>query len=232
MNIVMAAYGLPRNSIENFMNWNQVALQEMGVTVWVGYHEYFINNPFSNLRVIKYPKKEKIFSIGRTVNYVMRRIDCGEKEIIIKTDPDIVFSKEVLNHISKNLTIGSGMVCICANIANPELVEFSTWSNMAKRRGGRGACFAMTKADWFKLNGYDERIEGWGGDDDEMFHRASKQVKITQDDEYPLFHVNHPERKNKFSNFPYNFYVNREIIKLLDWSSPNWGQAGQVEENK
>jgi len=229
MNIVMAAYGFPRGALNKFMKWNEDAFSKNNVTVWVGYHEEFEDPEFPNMKVLKYPHEEPIFSIGRTVNYVMRRVDCSDNEIIIKTDPDIVFSDLVLKHIADRVKMNKGMVCICANIDEMHLATAPKWSSMTKRMTGKGACFVMTKADWFSMHGYDERIEGWGGDDDEMFYRASQRISMSEDASSPLFHVNHPQRKNVQANFPRRSPINRTMIKSNNWSSERWRQPDDTK---
>ena len=223
MNIVMAAYGLDYSAIQNFMDWNREVFEKNHVTVWVGYHEK-VETQDPMLNIIHYPFQEEVFSIGRTVNYVIRRVrGCPEAGRIIKTDPDIMFSDEVLKHVSRNVKIGHGMICICSNVANVELVKNTRWKAAVKRKGGKGACFAMTKRDWADLNGYDERIEGWGGDDEEMHRRAIRKVKINLNWLHPLYHINHPQRKNS-GNFPVRSVENSGHMIKNDWSSDNWGK--------
>lgn len=216
MTWVFAASGLDERNVENFMTWNRDVICHNNVHVictFDGQMQY--KNRY--LSVCNYPYEE-MFSIGRNINSLIRQLTTRDSHIVMKTDPDIEFSHEAINHIRHKVKPGQGLVSICAN----DTIEHSVpWSDMKKRRSGLGASFAMTKLDWFNLCGYDERIEGWGGDDDEMFKRASKNITMEVSEKHPIYHINHPCRQS--GNFVKNSYTNMKYIRSCDWNDPNWG---------
>lgn len=144
-----------------------------------------------------------------------------KNNLIVKTDVDIIFSESLLGYLENAVTVGNGVVSLCANIQSDSSVNLYTrrWHRVVKRIGGRGACFAMNMEDWCALNGYDERIEGWGADDDEMWKRACSKINMIESTEYPLFHVNHPVRKGS-ETFPIK---SKENLEYSGWNSEYWG---------
>lgn len=206
--------------IEKFMDMNN--FDDIHV-VAVSDKEY--NLGYDNLTVLKYPKELEIFSLAKTNNYGIRSIQCDDNDIIIKTDPDIKFSRGILDYIKFYVKPQKGYIGICANKAKVEHALDKVWATSAKRKAGRGACFAMTKKDWHDLNGYDERLEGWGADDNEMWRRASSRINIVQDWTYPLYHINHANRKGVLEYFPQNSKKNVKISRNIDWKNENWGTS-------
>jgi hypothetical protein len=146
-----------------------------------------------------------------------------KSQLIIKTDVDIVFSDKLIDYLEDAVTVGNGVVSLCANIQNESNVASHSkrWHKTIKRIDGRGACFAMILEDWYTLHGYDERIEGWGADDDEMWKRANLKLNMLESNEYPLFHINHAVRKGSAS-FPIK---SAENLSCSDWNSEHWGIA-------
>ena len=216
--MVMAVYKMDIEIVKRFMDMND--FNDISV-VAVSDKEYDLG--YDNLTILKYPEELKIFSLAKTNNYGIRSIQCSEEDIIIKTDPDIKFSRNVLDFVKSSVKYKNGLVCICANKAKVEQAQDNVWKNSVKRTKGRGACFAMTKKDWYDLNGYDERLDGWGGDDEELWRRASKKINMKQDWTYPLYHINHPNRKGVKEFFPINSKKNMSIAKKNDWKSDSWG---------
>jgi predicted glycosyltransferase involved in capsule biosynthesis len=49
--------------------------------------------------------------------------------------------------------------------------------------------------DWVSLCGYNEKIWGWGGDDNDMWNRARKKFRMSENSLYPLYHINHDKRR-------------------------------------
>jgi hypothetical protein len=218
--IVIAAYGMEKSIVCNFAKWNNDVFSELGFDIITVSDKNF-KVGFNNCRVVKYPAVQKKFSIPKTINYGIRQV--SHEGLVIKSDPDIFFSKAVLKHVVDSVSKGNGMVCHCSNIDSVEsAVKDSNWVRRTKRHRGRGACFAMMKSDWESLCGYNEKIWGWGGDDNDMWTRATRKIKMVENSEFPLYHINHEKRKGS-EFFPTRGNSN---LKVGSWNNPNWGSGG------
>ena len=119
---------------------------------------------------IAYPEKMDVLCLGKANNFAIRN---SSTDIIMKTDPDIVFSDESLQYAIEVCSDESrALVQLCANIFPNIIVSHAHayWPQSLKRKAGYGASFTMHKEAWKKLKGYDERLDGWGADDFEMGH--------------------------------------------------------------
>ena len=179
------------------------------------------------LRKLNYPIIQPQFSIGKSVNFGIKK---SIGKIIIKTDPDIVFTKECIDLVLKTVKPGIGLICLCAETLTPfNLPPLEIWKKMNKRHSGYGACFAMHKDDWFALKGYDERICGWGADDTELHIRARKKVQLSISNEMPLYHISHQIRRGS-KDFPFKSKENLELFQKFhssgnEWNDENWGNG-------
>ena len=228
ISLVVSAYNLDYK-INDFMQWNDKLfskIKNLEVVVVLDPNSNFqTGNPIYT--ILKYPKKQTIFSIGKTINFGIRNTQNTPNRIIIKTDIDIVFTNSVLNYVLYNVNNNIGMVALPAYIERNfdinTLENPGYWNRQRKVTDARGACFALTREDWFNLNGYDERIEGWGGDDTEMWFRANKKLKFMKvTTHHPIYHIEHPIRINQ-NGFIFNSGRNVEIGKNMDWKSERWG---------
>lgn len=59
----------------------------------------------------------------------------------------------------------------------------------------RGSCNYMSRENWLKMGGWDERLYGWGADDD-VLHLRTAQFCIERRpiNGIPLMHIEHPPR--------------------------------------
>lgn len=176
----------------------------------------------SSINIIEYPTDQQIFSIPKTINYGLKR---SNGNIFLKTDPDIIFSKDAIQMVVDNVVPGLGLIEICADSILDN--KFPEWNNCQKRMEGYGACFALHRNDWFKLCGYDERISGWGADDTEMAMRAGKELKLIVSRKFPVWHIAHNNRKGVVKHFPFKSNENLKLIKQneLNWHCDYWGEA-------
>lgn len=81
-----------------------------------------------------------------------------------------------------------------------------------------GSCNFMSRENWLKVGGCDERAYGWGGDDDLLHIRVGKcSIKRRTIDAFPLVHVAHSPRTFTWPN-------NRgeENMKLALTDQPNF----------
>jgi hypothetical protein len=228
ISIVVSAYNLD-HKINDFIQWNSTVFNKtknLEIVIIVSSTSNFqVNNPI--VKIIKYPKKQDIFSIGRTINFGIRNTKNTPKRIIIKTDIDIVFTNQILNFVLHNVSEKVGVVALPAYIDRSFnlncLEDPSYWNRKRKTTDARGACFALTREDWFNLNGYDERIEGWGGDDTEMWFRTNKKLKhMKVTIHYPIYHISHDIRIGT-GNFIHNSDKNIKVSEKLDWRNEKWG---------
>jgi hypothetical protein len=234
MYMVVSGYRIPVPRIRDFLVWNRELFEKYDIRVLI-----VVDRPINNItqrfkfaKTLLYPTKQKMFSIGKTINYGLKRVPNNDS-IVIKTDIDIIFSESVIDHLRRSVVSGSGTICLCHHIADPRVIhqKSTKWNMHKKDSEGRGACFAMVQRDWEYLNGYDERIRGWGGDDTEMWMRAKKHMYVKTSKQHPLFHVKHPPRTVK-GYFPHRSGENMEIANKGDWKSEHWGEAGIFDTQK
>ena len=228
LTIIACAYKVENQRIDSFLKNNHYAFSKtnnLQVIIVTDINNNYVSK-YDYCKIIKYPFEQKMFSIGKTINYGIRQTENSPHHIIIKTDIDILFSNSILNHIIRTVDDDYGLVCLSSSIPswnNIELNNMSFWKRKPKDPEGKGACFALTRNDWFKLKGYDERLEGWGGDDTEMWQRSKKRLRnIKTDAMFPLYHVKHPRRINT-TDFIFNSERNMKVCAKLDWNNNNWG---------
>ena len=220
--LVVAAYRIPRKLMDMFLCWNEAvfAACDVKLTLVLDRAETFIQ-PW--VTPLVYPVLQDQLSLPKTVNYGIRR---ATTDVVVKGDIDIVYSAEVLQAVLSTVTMATGFVGICANVQMPRFCRPRSWKQAEKRRTGMGACFALHRTSWSTLCGYNERIFGWGADDNDMYQRAKVMFHVVVSDEHPLWHVNHPERK---SPVPGAFFEFRSAKNLSEsrqpWYDIAWGEA-------
>ena len=102
-------------------------------------------------------------------------------DMVAVMDIDIILERRVLQHTVRYLK-HDNQVVVCSvrdldedleisplNLNNEwrKLLNFSTM-----RKVGLGAYMAANRDWWFRVRGYDERMKGWGADDDDIRTRA------------------------------------------------------------
>jgi organic radical activating enzyme len=117
--------------------------------------------------------------------------------VIVCTDVDMLVPPGLVDHTTTRVENGKCVWALCRNVdfrqAAPR--RWDEWLRLPLRRTGRGSWVAMTIDDWCKTGGWDERLEGWGGDDDVLaLRRAEAGIVDLPATGYPLVHVNHPPR--------------------------------------
>jgi predicted glycosyltransferase involved in capsule biosynthesis len=228
ISIVVAAYRINENTVHNFIGWNKEVFETMNIKLIV-VSDRDMEFEESWVRTLVYPHEQEKFSIPKTVNYGIRR---ATTDIIIKSDVDIYFSLDVLRNVEENLSIGNGMVCLCAEASQLKYAVNSChdmWHTVKILWNGRGGCFAMMRDDWHRLCGYNEKIFGWGADDDEMWERASGTINMELSHEFMLWHIKHPYRKsgNQKDFFPVRTVSNRQTGWEEKWEDEKWGMPDE-----
>jgi len=229
LELVFSAVGLPDEAVERWISLNKRVLTLVHAAVVTD-----TEKSFPGLRTVNVASEER-FDIGRLNNRAIRTSECN---VVVKTDVDIVFSLELIQYLWTFVSPGTGVVAKCSNIDLDRLGTVE-WCNTQIRSAGRGACFALFRSDWERLYGYDERFIGWGGDDDDMYRRASRALKMIQTAQYPLWHINHPKRID--DRFPNCGKMNLETPKnegdwhdhplAYCWGSGSWGDKKEQSDD-
>ena len=217
--VVVSAYRLSEGQIHQFLEWNEVVFKMNDVHVLV------VTDREVQLKYGKclvYPKKPRHLSLPRLNNYGIKRAE----GIVIKTDLDIIFSDKIIKRIKQVVQNNYAFIGICANIDQCSEIQEKPWEDLPKRFWGWGACFAMTRHDWGMLHGYNEKIWGWGDDDHDMFRRVQDKLCLSLCSYYPLFHMNHKQRKSvePDSFFPIRKDENSKLV-WTDWHEEEWGEG-------
>ena len=98
----------------------------------------------------------------------------------------------------------------------------------------RGGAAAINRSDYFKVNGYDEKYQGWGNEDDDMGKRLYRAGVIGKNPfyrEFPL-HLYHPPHHENGERINNPYYKNRvKEIRAGDFRS-KYGIENPLDENK
>jgi len=221
--IVLVLYKIKESFLCNFMKLNSEIINNYIDQIFVITDKNIkINN--EKVKLLVYPIEMKQLNFSKLLNYGIKRCNC---DLIIKTDVDIVFSKEVIKSIIDTVVDGKGITYCCSNINDIRIIDNVSWESMKKRKGGYGACFAMTKVDWFRLKGYNENLIGLGGEDTDLFERASHLITIIKTSKYPLYHLKHESRITTGEG---SFWEKRSVknIKIARdnlWDNNQWGEG-------
>lgn len=214
--IVACAWKIGDQRVANFVSWNRGVFESENVDLCI------VSDRELDLeygRTAVYPVEQEIFSIPKTINFGLRTFTEG---IVAKTDIDIIWSKELIQRLREVIVAGeTGYIGICANIGKPEGAK--NYEKLTKRLRGRGACFALHIDDWHAICGYDERIQGWGGDDEDCWRRARTHVKMVEEWKCPLYHMRHAIRAGR-ETFPILSKRNMKISGKRNWSNQEWGK--------
>jgi len=217
--LVVCAYNINDNVVNDFINMNDPVLSRYDKL------ELCIvsNKPIANINKYKYIRnyilKDSIFSLSKYTNYGISKCLAEDNDIIIKTDIDIKYSNSLLNSLLTTVTHSNAVISLCAyeDNRNVNMNDINYWNSKKKLMNGFGACFAMTKKDWVLTSGYDERMFGWGGEDEDMLRRARMKIKCHIKTMFSLYHINHPSRIND-TYFPHKSSDNMKICSTSDWN--------------
>lgn len=76
-----------------------------------------------------------------------------------------------------------------------------------------GACLWIRASAFRQVGGFDERYQGWGGEDDDLFARLERVGPLLRFDD-PLLHMSHPRPQMTLDGRPFNAH-----IEPLSWDS-------------
>jgi len=233
INVVACHYRLPEHRLLNFIKWNTELFVKFGVTL------HLVSDvPREGLpdwvKVHIYPRALAVYSPAKVSNFGIRQAGQG---IVCKTDIDCVFSERALQEIS-SVTIGNGIYFSYLMCKNYET------KHIHQRWGSTCGTMALQFADWDRLCGYDERLDGYGIEDGDGMARARAFCKVPRSNA-DVFHISHNSAElwsqtnvclrrdlwNRKDGFcPDRHTANRKIRdECPKWSNPEWGKGIDVE---
>jgi len=156
--------------------------------------------------------------------------DC---DIILTLDVDCLVPPGLIDWA---LSVVRHGVCAHATFRKIDLPEEPTeyrweeWLRVPPWGGGQGAFNVMTKEDWLRVGGWDERLKGWGGEDDILWWRMSQLgIAIVKTASWPFMHVNHPLRGRSMEVAKRNFELGKTTppcnflwARIREWQNIAW----------
>jgi len=140
------------------------------------------------------------FSRSRARNDAILKL-AGNCSIIVCTDVDCLVPPGLIDFTGENVADGRAVWVLCRDVFWPFGDDVSGpypwehWQTLPLRVWGTGSWVAMTTRDWFYVGGWDERLTGWGGEDDVLrVRRRQAGIQTMEVTSFPLVHVNHPPR--------------------------------------
>ncbi|MEK6832864.1 MAG: WxcM-like domain-containing protein [Nanoarchaeota archaeon] len=225
--IVVAAYCLHGDIITNFIEWNKKILQEFDVELIV-VSDRFIHFENPKYRSLVYPRKHKPMSRSRILNYGIK--NAKHKDIIYAFDIDVAISRQALVQSLGLVNYGVGVSFQVGRINTIEESFTFDWNKLEKRITGYGM-MGMNYSDWDKLNGYDERMCGWGYEDVDLWRRSCKTMIMHRLSDYPIYHIDHPDRSTTGSLFENRNSINGLLSDRGGWECKNWGEDFRINED-
>ncbi len=123
------------------------------------------------------------YNKSRELNRCIRRLLQTGCDIIIQSDIDILTTRDLLDATRATVVPGVHFWVPCI-------------SHGRVRHSGKGSWNALTRGDWIKTGGFDERCSGWGFEDVDFHIRCEKIGFVRKScEKYPV-HANHPERQS------------------------------------
>src|SRR6056297_1114793 len=116
----------------------------------------------------------------------------------------------------------------CRNINFTKFKKYKDWNkllNLSMRSVGKGSFNAANINTWYKLGGWNEKLYGYGGADDDLHIRAKHLgIKMEVIKDFPLMHINHPSRyrnqQNRIGGNGPNMKIAKQMIQNNDF--PQW----------
>ena len=132
---------------------------------------------FSNFKFIEVKRDTEIFNKSRALNIAIK---ASKTPFILQSDIDSIFSDNFVEEVIKVLKSDKKAIVLCRKT---DLLEDGSMKDEL-HEVAYGSCFGIS-TEWLKsVHGYDEHYILWGGEDDDMFIRAShaefKPVWITE----------------------------------------------------
>jgi hypothetical protein len=224
--IVVTAFKIDDQRIAEFFTWNTEVFQKYGVKViLVADRKVEVNYP--NVTVMVMPNTQPFYSLARGVNYGVKRTENTDPDggLVIKTDVDIVIGDALMEYALARVETGQAMMgsTFYVNSVNDVPLFGKEGFQATQSDSARGGFVALTRNDWFKLHGFDERMYGWGYEDNDLLKRAKMQMKVEETEWLPLFHIAH--QKRDASIFPVRVENNRAVSDGMWAAHGAWGEG-------
>ena len=223
--IIVTSMRIPTQRVSDYLRWNAEQIRDAGAVLFVvcDQETATIGSDISPddlaIRWLVYPEILKLFSITRTGNYGIRRAVEEGYEPIMKSDIDVCF----LGDLPELLRVDNCRASV------PKYGDCASYdARLEPRRvmpDGQGTV-CLTAYNWRKVQGYDERFEGWGGDDNELCKRL-QELGIAIDGSRSVAHIEHPTpggvdwHSDGFNRK--NWARNRTLTVRSPGSQPLWG---------
>lgn len=147
--------------------------------------------------------------------------NCGvnnsTKDVYVFADADIFLEKEGYIQCFEAMQRFEAVTPNKTNISNVEIdyegdgqIHFL---NDRRLHSFAGGMLILTKAAFDKIGGWDERFEGWGGEDDAMSHVIFSNL-ISKTFSLPNFHIDHPHQFVAGNN-QRKYQLNRVLIEEI-----------------
>ncbi len=120
---------------------------------------------FSKFKFIEVKRNTEVFNKCRALNI---GIKASKTPFILQSDIDSIFSSNFVEEVMKVLKSNKKAIVLCRK------TDLSKDGSEMKLHGvSYGSCVGIS-TDWLKsVHGYDEKYTLWGGEDDDMYIRAS-----------------------------------------------------------
>lgn len=234
VSVVLTHYRMPMRRLQEWIEWNENIIRAMRARVVVvsDIRSYGIALP-DWMTIARFPRSLSIFNLSATSNFGIRLVGRGT---IAKVDPDLFLGEKFPDTV------------VAVNDARGVSPVYRMASSSQEARDGKGeiweaskGCLIMTWRRWAEINGFDERMIGYGIEDGDAFCRAQKLPNHTVDRICePVWHVAHSStpqltgnqrtdcwgRANGFN--PHRHRKNMDA-RRSPWSSPTWGQGQEID---
>lgn len=121
-------------------------------------------------------------------------------KVIVCTDIDMLVPPSLVDYSMANIKPRTNLWVACRDIPEKNIYprRWEEWMKLPCRLSGFGSWNVMLKEDWIRSGGWDERLTGWGGEDDVFKKRRTERgIHTVVCDIFPLMHVSHRGRQNK-----------------------------------
>jgi len=187
--VVITHYRLPEQRLRDFVEWNRHLFERDRIRLYVVSDAERQGLP-DWCRVIVYREPMTVFNLSKTSNFGIRRAIADGAEVIVKTDPDILFPERTWNSIVTRVQDGAG-ACPVYRMART-VGEAQDRPHEAHEWHASCGTIAMTAEDWRRAGFFDERMEGYGIEDGAMYHRATGAgVEMDRMPARPVMHIAH-----------------------------------------
>jgi hypothetical protein len=238
--VVFVAYRLPLARISAHLEWNAAlyaATPDLRIFVVTDWRD---DLAFSHIDKLIYPRDLPIFSLSRTKNYGIRKALDSGCDPVLATDADIAWTPDAWAEclgVTQNQAVGPMYFMVDSFAARHEMSRNRVMADLAI------GTVAMRSSGWLKVCGYNERLEGYGCDDGDLWRRiggagiqqyratgvyhiahqsgAIQQEKHTQGDKSRGTRADHWGRDDGFN--PDRLRENSRITQR-PWASAEWGR--------